>query len=248
MIANFGKNFTYSLYPLSSEGSAYLFFSPSAPTIHVFADYPTETQAVSGSGAIETITTWNSTPDGKGKQFDVTAIPVPTDLGTNQTRTYYIAVNAELQSGETLAPLIRSVILEQLRAQESILRIDVTDVVAREPAVQVFTKCIGDLDLYIDAAVMDLKLYLSNCNLKYTDINNPGAFKPAAVCLALSKFFYGQSRQAGDVHAVNGARFAAEYKEKMAVVKASIDADNDGREDGVRTGPRGSMRVMRLSR
>ncbi len=235
MYKYFGQDFTYAFYPLKADGVHYELLPDSPDSIYIFDGYPSLSDAQSGVSTsssyslVEAISDWEDTPDGLGKQFDVSAIDEPS---TSQgDKSYYAAINTELQPGNPLPPIIREIKLTRLRVQDSAIDVKVSDLFGIEPTLKIFCDCAGDLEAYIDAATLDIRASLVGCDFSHVDLWDPAVLNRAVIKKAISKFFLGQSRQTGDVHFGNGMRYEEEYRQAMGQVTLLLDKDKDGKPE-----------------
>jgi hypothetical protein len=249
----FGKDFVYNFYPLTTDNVDYELLPDDPIAIYVFDGYPSADDAANGTtndgnySILETILAWEDTDDSYGKQFEVSAIPVPIDLGNNLSKKYYLAINTELTPGEPLPAIIKEVTLELLRAQESAITVNVTDLLGLEPTLKNICNCVGDLQKYIDAAIRQVKLMTNGCDFDFSAIVDPAQLNYSVIQLAISKAYYGQSRSPADIFAANGLRFHEDFKSSMKLVNLQLDKNQDGRPEGIRKSKTG-MVTLRMVR
>lgn len=244
----FGKDFQYCFYPLTTDGCNYELL-PSAPdSVYLFDSFPTEDEAAAGTGAIQgPIVLWTDTDDARGKKISFDAIDEPASLDNGYSKKYFVAINTELQTGNTLPPVIKEITLQRLRAQESIIEVSISDILGIEPTLRLKCKCEGDLEKYIDASIKELKMMLISCDFSFSDLVNPGALNHSAALLSISKAFFGQSRDPRDIEYTNALRYKDEFNQSFKRVILEFDSDRDGQTDGKLKQKSGfmSLRVVR---
>ena len=246
MIYYFGKEFKYNFYPLTTDELDYELLTNTNPSIYLFDSYPTESDAASGAGALQTKGSWVDTEDALGKSITFDAIAEPADLNTF-SKKYYVAVNTELEVGNPLPPVIKEIVVQRLRAQESIIEVEVAEVLDVEPSLYEKFKCCETIERYINTAIKEVKLAMSGCNLQFGDIQDPAMLNYAVVQLAISKAFFGLSISPGDKYYADGIRYKEEYEKQLKQVFLAVDRDRDGKPEGGRKASSG-MRSLRILR
>jgi hypothetical protein len=247
MIYYFGKEFRYSFYPLTTDESDYELLTNTNPAIYLFEDYPSEADAASGAGALQTQGAWIDTDDALGKSIAFTAITEPADL-SGYSKKYYIAINTELEVGQPLPPIVKEIVVQRLRSQDSIIEVTVADVLEVEPLLANWLKdCANTIEGYINTAVRELKLSLTGCNIQFGDLSDPGLHSYAARQLAISKAYFGLSTSPSDKFYADGIRFAEAYDNQLKHVKLTFDSNRDGKSDGIRKRNSGftSLRILK---
>lgn len=249
----FEKDFTYDFYPLREDRCTYEVLPAAPVSVYLYDGRPSEEDAATGANGsgysvIETVLAWNDTDDGQGKRISFAAVAEPADFD-GVSRKYYVVVNTALTN--PIPPIIKEVTFKRLASQESIIDISLSDILGIEPQIELFCnkqgRCVGEVERYVDAAVKELKIKVTTCNLDYSNLPDPAEIEYAASLLAISKFFFGQSREVGDVHWGNGLRYDEKYGEMLKATGITIDEDGDGSPDGQRQASSGilSLRVRR---
>lgn len=245
---HFGKEFVFNYYPLSEDGFDYeLLVDTVFVTSYLFDKEPTEAEATSGTGAIQTVGTWTPTEDSLGQAITFDAVSVPSDL-TGYEKKYYVAINTELEAGETIPPQIFEITLQKLRGQVSVIKVTSQEVLQLAPALEEhFHDCV-DIDIFIDDAILDMKHTLTGCDLEHGDVIDPGKLNYAVKHLAVSKAFFNLARDVNSIYYAEGIRYQDLYEQKLAQIQLEIDKNRDGKSDGTRSGNRRGLRSFRILR
>lgn len=247
MIIYFGQTQTYKIYPVGLNAAL-----PDSPvSIYLFDKEPTKAEALAGTGAIETITpTWSATSDGLGKQFEIPRIDDPAATSDVLEYSYYIAINTKLETGDTAAhaPIIRRITFRRLRSQEGAISVNAGDLLKIEPAIRKFI-CNGDLEDYIETATEKVRRSFNGYDTTFGDIWNPEPLNIIVAYLAISNFFFGQSRGQGSMEFALYQKYEAEYQDEIKNVKLEIARQGEtapiGKIDGASKGYFSSIRMIR---
>lgn len=248
----FGQDFTYDFYVLESDAFEYENLPSTPDSVYLYDGRPTEEAASLGTSnsaatVIEgPIAVWADTADARGKRISFSAVDEPADIN-DIIKKYYVVINLTLDSG-ALAPIIKEITLQRLRSQESIIDVSVSDMLIMEPMIAVeFPGCIPELEAYIEGAIEEVKYILDGCKRGFEAYTNPGVLNRAVIKLAISQFYFAQSRDVRDIHYANGLRFKEDFAEAQKRIHLEFDDDNDGSPDGVVSSPKGikSIRILR---
>lgn len=252
MIAYFNEPITFKIYALKSDDGITERDLPAAPIrLSLFENYPTKDQVVSGSGALRNLgTTWSNTEDLFGKQFEIDPIE---NQDPQAELTYYVGISVKLESTNTNPiVIVRELILSPIKTQESRLHLTIRDCLAVAPTLKSFfansdiqTFCYGDLNENIFAAIEDVKSSFSTKQIDYAMISKPSLLKLAATHLAISFFYFGESRSVSDVYYSHGIRHAEIYKQKVKALNLPLDTNRDGAVDQHRSK---GVKFIRLTR
>lgn len=245
----FDQTITINFYPIEAERCDVLLLDDANVDIYLFDEFPSLEEAANNVGdtALQTVLAWSLTRDSFGRTWDFAPIPDPEPTTDNREieQKYYYSVNAS-KDGIKLPPLVRELCLGRLRAQESYLTCEIMDIVTCDPNITEFCRCIGDIELYIQCAIDDIKSKLNGCCTKWQDILNPAELKRAVMYRALSRFYFAQSRNVSDIYYAHGLRYESEAKSELKRSLLKIDKNQDGKPEGVRGG--GGSRFVRIIR
>ncbi len=250
----FEQDFNYDFYPLRADRCTYEVLPVSPVSIYVYDGLPSEEDAAVGASGtgyslLETVAAWTDTADGQGKRIAVSAIPEPSDYNLGEIRKHYIVINTALTN--PIPPIIKEIRLTRMVGQESIIDVSVSDVLGIEPQIELFCNKkglpVGEVEQYIEAATKEIKLSLTDCEMDFSALTNPGQLNYAVTLLAISKFFRGQSRDVGDIHWSNYLAYKDDYNNALKKIKIELDLDGDGIADAKRSAPSGviSLRIVR---
>jgi len=265
MKAYFDSKITAKFYALKEDGCEPQEMDDNV-TIYLFDKYPTSEEATDGTNSIQQVTAWTNTDDSFGKQWMFNPIKDPDpairepnydNYSDNNFRTddyyyedncddtrYYYVVNAT-KEGESVGSIVRELRLCRLKSQESRLICNVSDLIKRDPNIKEFCHCLGDLDLYIESAIEDIKMSLNGCCTNWADILNPEELKRAVVYQSLADFYFGQRRGVNSPEYSQAIRFEDKVKYELKRVFLKIDKYGTGKPAKTKASYSRSVRILR---
>lgn len=232
MAYGFGQDFTFWFYPLVGDQPANV---PAAmqgqtPAIYVFPDtVPTRDAAINGTGAIQSITTWTWDAGKNGWSFTVDGIDDPDPDGSTYQRTYWIAINFLLSSGEQSQCVLRSIEMERAGGHQTSVDVTDDDLRAYYPQIDAYSTVVQRKN-HITNGLSQVKSALRAKGIEWGKVTRPDRVREAVCYRALALFFLSQA-QGND-------KFAALYEEYKSLYQIEIDGlsleydnDNDGEPD-----------------
>lgn len=231
MLAYFGKEFVYKVYPLSSDEKAKHKLPSSHNGIYLYSEKPSLADAVSGAASpVFTLAAgaWADTSDGLGKQFTITRISDPEPNTQNFQKTYYLAINTKTETSDTTphTPIMREILFTRLRVQEGAIQVTAQDLLRLQPKLKILCGCLGDMDSYILSAIFEVKSILSGYHFKFEDIWNPEPLNIVVAHKALSMFFTGKGQ--GSVEYSLMQMHQDSYKTHLKNLDLYIDKEQAG--------------------
>ena len=235
----FGKALTFTYYPIESDGTAIV---PNAlSSAYVFEDKPDRTDALAGTGALQTLGSWSDIGDG-GYSIAVTGIDDPDPDGDNYERSYWIVFNYTLTAAEQVQTDIVEMVLARPVGYGAELSIDTTDLESFFPKIDGFLSGDEQLNL-IDEAIAHVKAVLRSKRWEYWMITEPEELRQAAIWRALymSALSLIATGDEGLDVLLENAR--AEYQTAIARIDIELDTDLDGEPDE-KSSIGGYMRIL----
>lgn len=222
----FGKDIVRSFYPLENDLA---FAIPTQnPRIYLFTSNPSLTVASSGSGAAQSITSWNQQEsEPYGCTYTFTAVNDPSPTGTTDYQQYWEAINYVPKVGVTIAPLIRTFYVRRLLALESVPSTSTQDLKDIYPAITSYLTE-SQLVKMLAAAQEDMKLDLEVSGLKWSKIYDLYKTKLGLAFKTISLAALSQIVEANDRHAIRYDEFEKKYQKVITSIKLPYDTNGTG--------------------
>lgn len=215
----FGQNFTYWFYPLLDNNSASISSAvySQTPAIHIFDEnVPVRADALSGSGSLQSITSWTWSSQKQAWSFTVPAILDPHPDSNIPTRTYWIAINFILQAAGQTQTVIKPLQLERVVGHDKVISINEEDLRTYFPQVDAYSSDV-QRKAFISQATAEVKSYLRVKGYEWAKITRPDRLDLCVVYKALAMIMLGQIQEPGD-------KFSIKYQEYKSNYQISIDS------------------------
>lgn len=219
----YGKDWTYVYYPPDDPDFTPL--ASTSPSVYIFSTRPSESTARSGTGALQTISTWSEYGNPIRRELAVTTITDPQD-GTKEA-VYWIAVNYLLKtSGQ-----------KQLDLQSFILVTPDGFYADPTPSVEYIkgiSSSIGsyyvdsNIEAYSKLGLSQLKKQLKAKGFEWAQIENRDDLKLAIAYKALSLMMLEQISESGDRFSKRYDEYKASYDTLILSFGVDYDANKDG--------------------
>lgn len=215
---NFGEAFTYEFYVRDGQGGFEdLSTVTDSPAIYIFSDLPTRTDAINGTGAIQTISSWSDASANGGKTFTVASIADPDPNSSKDQYEYYIAVNYVLvNSGDTLTD-IRLLPMVRARATHAPVSTAEADLQRIYSNIDDISSS-GDQTSKILQAKNDIKAYLDSKGYDWAEVWEPVQLNDAVAYRALYLIMLDVMRDSADAYAIR----ADLYKQQSDAILKGI--------------------------
>ena len=198
----FGQNFTYNFYPLVDEKPA-AGIPTQTPSIYLFTVKPSRDDAQNGTGAIQTISTWEA--HGAGYRFTVSAINDPDTDSDSDKYIYWIAVNFVLKTAGQVQTVIRQLDMQRVSGHHKTITVTCEDVKSYQPSVVAYASD-PELQTHILLATEEIKAKLLNKGYEWARIWRTDVLNLVVVTRALALVMFSQIQQLGD-------KFEVKFKE-----------------------------------
>lgn len=220
----FGQDFTYHFYPqLDADDVASI--PTQTPAIYLFSVQPSETQAASGSGAIQTITSW--TELSPGYSFQIDAIDDPSPASADDREVYWLAINFVLSTGEQTQTVLHALDMRRVRAQPRRLDVTPSDLKNMLPAIEKY-RSDAQLVTYVSLASSQIKTRLKNAGFEWGNLRRPDELRQAVELRALALAVLGERQEEGDKFDRWYQDFSAAYEAFMSSIEVEYSASGKG--------------------
>lgn len=228
----FGNDIAYKFYPLKDEVNSDNSFDITkfgTPAIYLFTDKPSRADALAGTSAVQTISSWTNTSDGKGKQFTITAIDDPDTDASLKNYSYWLAINFVLQSGEQTQTVMRMLPVKRVSAHHSTAMPTVEDLEAIHPNISEYFLN-NTIEAALENALSLIKLKLKVAGWDYAMIWNPDELRLCVAYKAMAELSLSQMAGGGtwiDKH----REYKSTYESMLKEIEFLVDIDKDGEPD-----------------
>lgn len=222
----YGKDITRDWFPT-------LRFDPVSlpaqnPTIYLFSNRPSPSDAGSGVGAFATITSWSEqTTSPYRRRYTVPALDDPDTDSLVPLTDIWEAINFVYQSGETAVNVVRKFTVERPTGTDSVPGAEISDLTGIFPSISSYCTD-GQLTTHLNNALLQLKMDLTKRNPKWYRYLYLDTFKLAQAYKALSSAFRALSNEPDDKHDRNYEHFKEEYEAALSSIPLPVDNDDDG--------------------
>lgn len=220
----FGKDFViYYKYEVDSIPAA------TAPTIAVYSQAPSETDAAACTGTYKvgsTISTWadaNTRPN--TKKISIPAVDDPMTLTGIQD--YYLAINYYLQSSEQVQSIIVPFNMKRVSGTISAPEVDPIDIKKFYPTVGHRVDDVT-LDDFIDVAIDEIKGDLEKRNVRWDQVVNQNILFRSIVLKAAALSAYSEFTVKGDQQYTRWEDYTRQYTAEIDGAKLKVDTNQDG--------------------
>lgn len=215
----FGQNITYWFYPLLDNDTASIpaAVTSQTPAIHVFDENaPTRANALSGSGSLQSVTTWTWNVSKRAWSFTIPAISDPHPDSNIPTRTYWIALNFILQAAGQTQTVIKPLQLERVVGHDRVVSVTEENLRTYFPQVDAYSSDV-QRKAYISQAVEEIKGELRSKGYEWAKITRADRLDLCVTYKALSLIMLGQIQEPGD-------KFSIKYGEYKSNFQANLDS------------------------
>jgi hypothetical protein len=201
------------------------------PEIHLFSAMPSMAAALTGEGAFWHGQSWNqSSVSPFGCEYTLPAQNDPNPTAQASEIELWEAVNCVTSEGGQVQPVIRSMILQRLRAVTAIPGTTIADLKRAYPAIENYATD-GQLQDHLESALTTFKGDLRAEGIEYDSVYDLHRTRLALAYLTISLVALSQRRASDDRHDMNFATFSKLYSKEMAKQTLPIDTDGDGRPE-----------------
>jgi len=215
----FGQNITYWFYPLLDNDTASVPTAVQAqtPAIYVFDESaPSRSDALSGSGSLQTVNSWTWNTAKKAWSFTIAAISDPHPSSNIPTRTYWISINFILQTAGQTQTVIKPLQLERVVGHDRVVSVTDENLRTYFPQVDAYSSDV-QRKAYISQAVEEIKGELRSKGYEWAKITRADRLDLCVTYKALSLIMLGQIQEPGD-------KFSIKYGEYKSNFQANLDS------------------------
>ncbi len=217
-------NLEYTFNPLARP-------SADSPSIYIFKDLPGIQVARSGTGALQTISTWiDSTLRNFTKTFTLEAIDDPEIENQKDYDTYYAAINYTLEAGEQVQTDIKEFYIHRVGGSLTHYGVDLVAVKSIYPAISSYLSD-AQIDDAIRLAITEIKAEVEKQKADFDKIiNKEFLFLPIAY-KAIANASYSQFKEVGDRFYTRWQDFSKMYIDYMQNYIPKVDSKSSGQSD-----------------
>lgn len=227
----FGQTFELWFFPLVNDTTPEGLDTSQTPTIHIFSSQPSRADAASGTGAVgSSITAWTWDAGKKGWSFTVPAISDPNPTSSEDTRTYWVAVNFKLTALAQTQTVLQAFQLVRVGGHLRTPTIGEADLFHYLPQVRAHTTESQRID-FIAEAVDDVKGKLRSEGYVWAQLHHADRLSKAVTFRALMMICLARIKQDNDEFAKRFVEFKELYQTKLAELVAEYDSNRDGQAD-----------------
>lgn len=215
----FGQNITYWFYPLLDNNTANIpsVVESQSPSIYVFGENaPSRSNAATGTGSLQTISSWNWSSQKRSWSFVISAISDPSPDSNITTRIYWVAINFILQTAGQVQTVIRPLQLERVVGHDRVVSVTEEDLRSYFPQVDAYSSDI-QRRAYISQAAEEIKGELKARGYEWAKITRADRLDLCVTYKALSLIMLGQIQEPGD-------KFSIKYQEYKAGFQSNLDS------------------------
>lgn len=214
----FGQNITYWFYPLLDNDTASIpvAVQGQTPAIYVFDDndVPSRSDALSGSGSIQSITSWTWSAQKKAWSFTISAISDPHPDSNITTRVYWIAINFILQTAGQTQTIIKALQVERVAGHDRVVSVTEENLRTYFPQVDAYSSDV-QRKAYISQATEEIKGELRSKGYDWAKITRADRLDLCVTYKALSLIMLGQIQEPGDKFSIKYAEYKANFQSNL---------------------------------
>lgn len=215
----FGQNITYWFYPLLDENAANIPATVQAqtPSIYIFDEsIPSRSNALSGSGSLQTVSSWTWSSQKKAWSFTIQAISDPHPDSNIPTRVYWIAINFILQASGQVQTTIKPLQLERIAGHDKVVSVTEEDLRAYFPQIDAYSSDV-QRKAFISQAIEEIKGELRSKGYEWAKITRADRLDLCVIYKALAMIMLGQIQEPSD-------KFSIKYQEYKAGFQSNLDS------------------------
>jgi hypothetical protein len=231
--ALFGKTITREFIP--DDGFESIVTHSQVPAIYLFSVLPSYDQAISGTGASQSVNYWTHSGVTASRGYSYAPVVDPSSASAITYYDYFEAINYKLEAAGTTQTKIRSFPIKRAEALDSKPNATITDIKYLWPEIVAYITD-TDLDRYLTVAEELIRANFEGSGNKWTSLRQLNRIKYAIAFKAIIMFSAVQlTKPNGDKFASRIEYFAKELDSLLSSVKLPIDADRDGIAESIST-------------
>lgn len=222
----YGKDFTRSF--IVEEDNEPFKLPSQTPTIYIFTEKPTRDEAQAGTGAVQTISSWNqnaATP--YACLYAVSAIVDPDpDAADDNEQWYWEAVNYITKTGGQTQTAIRGFVLSRGFQPSNLPEVAPEDLAAVYPAISEYIPS-DQLRAMIASCLEDVIMDLETKGIEWGRLSDKRRLHRALAFKSIAEASFSQVKGEGDKFHLRYTEFTKKYASAMTAVNLPYDADGD---------------------
>ncbi len=231
----FGQDITFWFYPFMDNELAVISadVQSQTPDIYIFTwtSIPTREQALSGTDALQHITSWTWHPVKNAWSFTITAIEDPEPTAVRNTWNFYIAVNFILKLADvTKQTVIMPLEIGRIQGQGRSVSVVYSDLAGIYSQINACSTTAQQTE-QIAQAVKDIKARLKFRGYEWSKINKLDELNRAVALRAVSLIMLSQLQAGNDKYGIKYAEYKAMYETEMESLQLEYDQNSNGEPD-----------------
>lgn len=245
MTAVFGKSIKREFYPEDYDGQPVSIASLS-PTIYLFLNEPSYSEATTGTNALQTVSAWDSQSTASPYKcaYTFTAVDDPYPESEVPSRGYWEVINAVLQTGEPAVPVKRYFDITRIKAPEARPGTSLDDLKAAFPDINNYAND-NKLNQVLPTAEEELRSDVEASGVVWDTVGNIPKTRLALAYKALVFACMGQLLEDSDRHEKRSDFFERLYRGQLKKIAIRFDSNEDKVIDAVTNTGRSSSVIMR---
>lgn len=226
----YGKDISRVFYPEDSGGQPVKLHTQT-PTIRLWDSEPSDDDAISGTGALSTVTTWTQSPVSPyACTYTIPAVADPLPGVMIPTCGYWETIICKMQTGGTDIIIKRYFEIARVRGSSGRPGATIDDLKAIYPAISSYGTD-PQLEKAIETAEIEMRIELEGNGVDWASVADFSKTKLALAYKTLANFTLAQISQPGDKHQIRNEAFNSMYRSLMKSISLKFDANGDGVTD-----------------
>lgn len=210
------------------------------PTIYVYTQKPSLTEAAAGTGAVAAaVTSWNqSSVDPYPNTYTLTAIADPASTSDVPSRVYWESITYITKTAGTSITHLRSFIVERADTKSGYPSITGEDLAEIYPAITSYLNS-SELAAMIANNLEELIIDLEARGLDWGKLGDLRKLRLALAYKCIAESCLSEVKQEGDRFDYRYNKFLEKYNAALKAVQLPYDEDGDGKAEAVVQAKRG---------
>lgn len=238
---NFGSDITFEFYPMV-DGEPFQ-LPTQTPTIYVYESEtkPTRAAAAAGTGADQTISSWNE-DEPYVRTFTIDDIDDPDTSEEWKVYTYWVAINYVMEASQQTQTELRALRIARAQSQHKQLDCTTDELRGVWASISEYAN-LTQLSDYKAGAVSDIKDDLEAAGYEWALMFRPDELKRALIYKVCATVATAEISEGGLQFETLANKYERNYEDKIKQTKISYDSDRDGEPDTTVSSPSFSFTI-----
>lgn len=227
----FGKDIIRRFYP--TEANEPLNLPTQTPTIYIFDEQPSRSEAIAGTGALSTVSIWAAasvSPFERTYTISALTDPEPTSITANAV--YWEAINFVTKTAGQTQTVVRAFTVERVEGSESHPGTKASDLTDIYPALKAYLTT-EQLDAHLKLAEDELKIDIEALGLVWSRIKDLNKLKLVLAWKAISLSAESQIKSVEDKFDKRAKLYEDKYNRALKNISVPYDSNGDGLSDSI---------------